>query len=311
MKILLLEKLALVPKVETYLRKHGFQIIMESDLTTNSVGDISVIWSGVRRLIDLNFVENFPNLKFLCFPTTGLTHVKLASRHQSIKIISLSEKKHLLSKITSTAELAIMFILMSLRRFSEVDTDIKEGNWRRENFVGNSFNSIKLGILGLGRLGSKVAEVSAIFGADVYYSDISDKETNFKRVSTAELFDVCDVISIHTPYSRENRKFVSKKLLARSKSNLAIINTARGELIDEDAVCEWLSKSSDRQYLTDVLTGEESFINSKIDPKHFDLLNKNNVIVTPHIGGACHGNFEYTQMLIADDLILESKKNET
>lgn len=310
MKILLLEKHALVPKVQTHLRKHGFQIIMESDLTTNCIGDISVIWSGVRRLINANVVENFPNLKFLCFPTTGLTHVNLSSHCQSLKIISLSDKKHLLSHITSTAELAIMFILMSLRRFREVEADIRELNWRRENLVGNSFSSIKLGILGLGRLGSKVAEVSSLFGADVYYSDTSNRETSFKRVSTEELFDVCDVISIHLPYSIENQKIVSKKLLSRSKSNLAIINTARGELIDEDAMCEWLSNSSDRQYLTDVLTGEELFINSKIDSKHFELLKKHNVTLTPHIGGACHGNFEYTQMLIADDLILESK-NET
>jgi len=184
----------------------------------------------------------------------------------------------------AVAEHTAALMISALRMVPQSYIAVKEGRWGdRAKFIGRELPNLTVGVIGFGNIGSRVAEILAKgFNAKiVVYDPYVSKETvealGYRYVSDLkELFKVSDIVTLHAALTKENYHMVNKDVLFNAKEGIIIVNTARGELIDEQALCEALDKGIVSAVAMDVVEGEP------ISAEH-RLLKYNNVIITPHI----------------------------
>jgi len=139
--------------------------------------------------------------------------------------------------VDGVAELTIALILSRLRNIPHCDASMKAGLWEKEK--GFLLKYQKIGIVGCGRIGSRIAEIITVFGSDLYGYDPHITEHHYcKMISLEELFSTCDVITLHLPLLPSTEGLVSRDLIAKMKKGAILINTARGPIVDEEAVYE-------------------------------------------------------------------------
>jgi phosphoglycerate dehydrogenase-like enzyme len=177
------------------------------------------------------------------------------------------------------AEMALMLILASRRELKANMERVCSGKW--EKSVVNETVGSRIGILGFGAIGRALAGLLQGFGCELLAHDpYPDREAaktlGVRLVDADELFKTSDVISIHVPYSPETHHFVNAERLSKMKPASVIVNTARGGIIDEDALYDVLSKEKIRGAALDVFSCEPL---SPVSP----LLKLNNIIMTPHV----------------------------
>jgi phosphoglycerate dehydrogenase-like enzyme len=177
----------------------------------------------------------------------------------------------------SVAEHALMLALAAARSTGLWDRRVKEGHWTvRETARGLELAGKRLGILGLGRIGGRLAELGQALGMEVLYWSRSSRDERFRRVELDELIASSDVLSLHLALTDQTRGILSAPQFATMKPGAILINTARGALIDEAALYDALSTGSLAAAGLDVLTTEPP-------PQDHPLLQLDNVIFSPHI----------------------------
>ncbi len=249
------------------------------------------------------FLEKFPLLTHIVCPTTGLNHLDLKFiKSNQIKLISLKEKFEFLEDIHATAEHTIAITLGLLRKIHLATRSVENGVWDRYPYKGNEIYSKKILIIGYGRIGKKVARIFSAFGAKIsaYDTDInkipSEYACNFERsMKTA------DIVSIHIPYNDENKLFINKKLIKSMKKESILINTSRGEVIDQDALVNSLLNRDISGAALDVLWDEPDPINKKL--KELVLNAGERILITPHIGGFTNESLVKVEEYVTDLLI--------
>lgn len=183
----------------------------------------------------------------------------------------------------ATANLAWALILSLTRRIVESDKFTRAGRfegWKPDLFLGIDLKGKTLGILGMGRIGQSVAKKARGFGMKVLYWDKEEKKTgrNFKFCKLEEVLKLSDIISIHLPINKDTYHLLNKKRFNLLKKDSFIINTSRGEVIDEKALIEALNDQKIKGAGLDVYEKEPN-VNKK-------LFKFKNVVLTPHIGSA-------------------------
>jgi D-3-phosphoglycerate dehydrogenase / 2-oxoglutarate reductase len=143
----------------------------------------------------------------------------------------------------SVAELAMAFVLAMARHVPAADAAMKQGKWEKKKFLGEEVRDKVLGLAGLGRIGQEVARRAAAFGMriighDPFISEQVASDLGVQLVSLDALFEQADYLSLHMPSNAQTRRLVNADRLARAKKGLRIINTARGDLIDESALAD-------------------------------------------------------------------------
>ena len=174
--------------------------------------------------------------------------------------------------------------MMSLIRKIPTSFDsVKSGGWDWENFTGRQIDQLTVGIVGFGRLGKMMAKYCDSFGAKVLVYDPHVKTDKYRTVdSLDELFSSSDVVSLHVHVSDETKHFINKGVFEQATRPLYLVNTSRGEIVNEEDVVWALENGSLAGYATDVLEDEfGDLLKSSILKRCDDL----NIIVTPHIGG--------------------------
>lgn len=238
----------------------------------------SKIFLGEKNL------KKFSKLEIICTASTGTNHIDLNyCQKKKIKVISIAKDKKVINKISSTAELAFALALSSIRNLIPAYLDVQSGNWDYEKFIGRQMNSLNVGIIGYGRLGKLFHRYCRAFKANVKIYDPFIKNRSKKFTSLKKLLKDSDLVSLHI-HSNNNYKFINKSKLILMKKNVIIVNTSRGEIIDEKAMVAFLKKNKKAKIATDVLFNEIKNKFSSILYK-YSLKNKNQVIITPHIGG--------------------------
>jgi D-3-phosphoglycerate dehydrogenase len=244
-------------------------------------------------------------LKFIVTSTTGLNHIKLPT-NSKIRIISLKGETEFLNTITPTAELTWALILNLFRNIPEAINSVKNRNWQRNQFIGKELSGSRLGIIGYGRLGRMVARFGVAFNMNVVVYD--NDTSNFREVefgisfkSLEETLSLSDIVSIHIPLNEDNINYLDKEKLSLLKRGSVVVNTSRGEVIDEHALLEMVDNGHLAGIGLDVLADEVSQVpnweksNPIINSRYFG----SKVLVTPHIGGACSTSMERTEIFVA------------
>jgi len=176
-----------------------------------------------------------------------------------------------------------------------------DGKWNRDLFRGLELYKKRIGIVGYGRLGKICADLFCAFGCEVYIYDIVEHESSFQQLGTIEeLIDLCDIISLHVTYDETTHHLISHDLIRVFSSSKYLINTSRGGLIDEDALLMALESGNIGGAALDVLYGEPNIASHPL--VHY-AMKRDNLILTPHIGGNTFESFEKTEEFIADKLI--------
>ena len=264
----------------------------------NEKQKISAIFTNPNKSkikLNLSVIKLFKNLEVICTASTGLVHIDIdLCKNKNIKIISLRKDIDVLKNISSTAELAFLLMMLSVRDAISSSLDVRKGNWDCEKFVGRQIDYLKVGVIGFGRLGKMFASYAKAFKAKVYIYDpyIKDKSGYLDYNFVSSLNDLAkkvDIISLHVHVTEETKKIINKTFLSNCAKNVKIINTSRGEIVNEKDLIKFLRKNKDSKYMTDVIDNE--ITNKETSPiikglKDQDL--ENQIFITPHIGGMTH-----------------------
>jgi D-3-phosphoglycerate dehydrogenase len=231
-------------------------------------------------ILDKELLEN-TNVKIINSCSTGLNHIDLDyCKENNIEIQCHKNDYKLINQLPSTSELAFGLMLSLLRNIPECNNHVSRYYWDYTQFMGRQVKDLKIGIIGYGRLGKMMKKYCDAFDAKTY---IYDPYIDIKQTSLNDMFTECDVISLHVHVTDETKYMINKKLLGLSKKGLYIINTSRGEIVNENDIVEALKNKKLLGYGTDVV--EHEFSNLKNSPI-INAMNKGeNIIATPHIGG--------------------------
>jgi len=213
--------------------------------------------------------------------STGLNHIDLEyCESVGIEIQCHKNDFELINQLPSTSELAFGLLLDLMRNITMSNNVTKrDKSWDYLPFVGQQLKDYKVGIVGYGRLGKMMAKFCNAFDAEVYIYDPYSDESNID--SLEELFDICDAVSLHVHVTDETRHMIDYDLLSRNVKFL--VNTSRGEIVNETDIIRALKECKLWGYGADVI--EDEFGDPSKSP-FFDLENsKLNCIFTPHIGG--------------------------
>lgn len=204
----------------------------------------------------------------------------------------------------TTADLAWALMLAISRRIVESDAFTRSGKfegWKPELFLGNDVYGKILGIIGFGIIGQAVARRAIGFNMKVYYyqrhkvAPEIEKSLHATYLSLEEVLTKSDFISLHVPLTKETYHLIDNKRLSLIKKTAYLINTARGLVIDEKALCQKLKNNEIAGAALDVYENEPIICE--------DLFKLNNVILTPHIGSASYETRSKMSLMVAKDVI--------
>lgn len=186
----------------------------------------------------------------------------------------------------SAAEHTLALMLSLTRQIPAADQSMRENKWERSKFLGSELFNKTLGIVGLGKIGSRVAQCGLALGMkvisyDPFMSAERAKELGVRLVSLDEIWANADYITVHTPKTKDTTNLINAEVLARMKPGVRIINAARGGIIDEVALAEAIKNGRVAGAGLDVF-GEEPPKNSPL----FEVSDK--LVLTPHLGASTH-----------------------
>lgn len=247
-----------------------------------------------------------PRLKAIATNTTGVPHIDMdAAAARGIKVFSLQEEIAFLGTITPTAEHTWGLLLALMRRSPWAHAAVLAGEWNRRPFgAPRMLSRLSLGLVGCGRLGSMVGRYGLAFGMQVGFYDpyLPEAPPGMARLGTLEeLVAVSDVVSLHVHASAATQKMINRDLFLKFKPGSYLLNTARGELVDEEALLEMLTTGRLAGAALDVLDGE--FVPGfqvASHPLAAYAREHDNLLLTPHIGGSTVDAWRETERRVID-----------
>ncbi|MHA1741345.1 MAG: glyoxylate reductase [Candidatus Thorarchaeota archaeon] len=237
--------------------------------------------------IDAELLDALPRLKIVAQYAVGYDNIDV--EHATERGIMVTNTPGVLTE--TTADLAWGLLMAASRRIVEADRYVRRGEWRvawgPEMLLGVDVYGATLGIVGMGRIGYAMAKRATGFGMTILYTSRSDtettrmaeRETGAKRVDLDTLLRSSDFVSIHVPLTDETKHLLDRRRLALMKPTAILVNTARGPVVDEEALAEALANGRIRAAGLDVFESEPLATDSP-------LIELDNVVLTPHIGSA-------------------------
>jgi D-3-phosphoglycerate dehydrogenase len=242
--------------------------------------------------IDKELLEN-TQVNTINSCSTGLNHIDLDyCKENNIEIQCHKNDYELINQLPSTSELAFGLMLSLLRNIPECNNHVSRYYWDYTQFMGRQVKDLKVGIIGWGRLGKMMEKYCKAFGAktfiyDPYIDIIKDIKGGHKvyipQTPLEKMFKECDVISLHVHVTDETKYMISKDLLGLVQKDLYVINTSRGEIVNELDMVDALNTGKLTGYGTDVI--ENEFDDITKSPIVKAMNEGKNIIATPHIGG--------------------------
>lgn len=257
--------------------------VMTKEEIIEGIADADALLCLLTDRIDAEVIDAAPKLKVISNYAVGYNNIDI--RHAAEKGIAVTNTPGVLTE--TTADLAWSLLMAVARRIPESDVFMRQGRfrgWAPVLMLGSDVHGKTLGIIGMGDIGSAVARRAGGFGMRVLYHNRNrrqeaEKEIGVKYVPLDELMRESDYISLHVPLTPETRNMLDREMLELMKPSAYLINTARGEVIDEKHLIEMLRSGRIRGAALDVFQGEPLNVN----PELYEL---ENVVLAPHIGSA-------------------------
>lgn len=267
------------------------------DVEVRALGELESARPDVEALLVANEpvpVDLLPELKLVA--NFGVGYDRLGIEELRRRDVAVANTPGVLS--AATADLTFALILAVRRRVVEGDARVRRGEWRgswADGFLAEELTGSTLGIIGLGRIGQAVARRAHGFELRVLYAQRTRAETDLGEFrELEELLAESDLITIHAPLTPETRGLLDVRRLALLRDGAAVVNTARGEIVDESALTAELVSGRLRAGL-DVFTYEPHV------PE--ELLELPNVVLTPHLGSATRQTREAMTRLVVDNVL--------
>ena len=267
------------------------------DVEVRALGELESARPDVEALLVANEpvpVDLLPELKLVA--NFGVGYDRLGIEELRRRGIAVANTPGVLS--AATADLTFALILAVRRRVVEGDARVRRGEWRgswADGFLAEELTGSTLGIIGLGRIGQAVARRAQGFELRVLYAQRTRAETDLGEFQELdELLAESDIVTIHAPLTPETRGLLDARRLALMRDGAAVVNTARGEIVDESALAAELVSGRLRAGL-DVFTHEPHV------PE--ELLELPNVVLTPHLGSATRQTREAMTRLVVDNVL--------
>ena len=244
------------------------------------IGDYDAIITRSGTQVDAELLSHATNLKMVARAGVGIDNVDVvAASERGIIVVNAP-----FGNTNSAAEHSMAILLSMCRNVPDANASLKSGQWQRAPFTGYELKHKTMGIIGLGKVGGRVASRSRAFEMDVVVYDpyISEKRAadfGTRLVSLDELVSMADVISVHTPLNDETRDLITGEHFSAMKEGVLIVNCARGGIINESAMLAALESGKVQGAAFDVWSEE---------PPKSDVLKKMiehpRMVVTPHLG---------------------------
>jgi D-lactate dehydrogenase len=257
----------------------------EEKLDENNVAlakDADAISVFVNCTVDKKVIDSIPNLKFIATRSTGFDHIDY--EYAATKGIKVSNVPAYGS--STVAEFAFALLLTLSRKIREGGQALKEnGNYSTpQNTQGFDLENKTIGIVGTGKIGKNIVKIAKGFNMNVLAYDLYPDmtfaaENNFIYKTLPEVLSGSDIVTLHAPYTKENHHLINKENISLFKKGAYLINTARGELIETEALVGALQNGTIAGAGLDVLEGEKEFKKGDVIP----MLQMPNVLMTPHI----------------------------
>jgi D-3-phosphoglycerate dehydrogenase / 2-oxoglutarate reductase len=278
---------------------------LEENYLVEQVKDIDAIIIRANGVVSARIMDAAPKLKVIGRHGVGLDAIDLqAAKERGIVVCNTPA-----ANIESVAEQAVGLMLAVGKQICRADKALRQGRWEvRYDYIGQEIAGRTLGLIGMGRIGARVAEICHFgFSMPVIYTDLIsypdvEEKVNACKYTLHDVLSAADIISLHVPLTPKTRNMIGAEELARMKSGSILINTARGPIVDELALMEALRSKRLAGAGLDVYCVEPA----KPDNPLFDL---DNVVVTPHM--AAHTEDALRQMsMVALDVrnVLNGKK---
>ena len=257
------------------------KLLTKDELISES-SDCNGILSSITDSLDANIISKFSDrVKIISNFAVGFKNIDIdAAKKRNIVVTNTPD---VLTE--ATAEIAILVLLGAARRVKEGMEWSRKKNWKwsADFLMGKQLTGSRLGILGMGRIGRAVAERAKSFGMKIHYHNRSKLDKNLEKGATyheslESLLSVSDFFSINCPATKETKHIINSKTLKHFPDGAVISNTARGDMIDDDAMVESLKKGKIFSLGLDVYNGEPNI--------HPEYLTLPNVFVLPHLGSA-------------------------
>ncbi|GAA4284874.1 phosphoglycerate dehydrogenase [Brevibacterium daeguense] len=245
----------------------------------SAIRDVDAVLIRSATQVDAEAIEAAENLKVIARAGVGLDNVDVpAATRAGVMVVNAPT-----SNIISAAELTMAHILASARNFGAGNSSLKAGQWNRSKLTGIELYEKTLGIIGLGRIGSLVAERAKAFdmrlvGYDPYISQTRAAQMGVEVMGLDELLEVSDFITVHMPKTPETLGMIGAEALTKVKPGVRIVNVARGGIVDEEALAEAVADGRVGGAGLDVWSTEP--------PDHSQLMELDSVNVTPHLGAS-------------------------
>ena len=230
----------------------------------------------------------------------AISDVKYCNKNK-IKLINLKKNNHKLKKISSTSEMALSMILAAVRKlpyYYKNNFKLSE----RYKYETYQFKNYTIGIIGCGRIGKKLFNDLKYLKFNVFFYDINRKITkDISYLNLMKLLKISDVVSLNLNYTSENINFFNKKLFNQCKKNLIFVNTARGEVVNELDLLNFLKKNKLSSAYLDVIKDETTGYKKNILYKY--SRQSNNLFITPHLGGSTKDALKDTENIVIQQLM--------
>ena len=255
-------------KCEVILNPYGRKLTTE-EFVELSV-DVDGVIAGVEAITRDALLQR-PNIKVISRCGVGMDSVDLdACKELGVKVYNTPN-----APVDSVAELTVTVMLDLLKNVSNMNAQMKGGQWNKMS--GCMLKDKKIGIIGMGRIGQQTASLLQGFGVEIAYTDIAKKDLSYPYMTKVELLEWADIISIHSSACDEGRHIIGEEDIWHMKKDAYLVNTSRGKFVDEGALYQALKEHRIQGAALDVFAEE---------PYKGELCSLDNVVLTPHVSSS-------------------------
>lgn len=261
------------------------------------LADLTVASVFIGSRVDAEQLDRMPNVKLVCTRSTGYDHIDLeACRERGVSACNVpAYAEH------TVAEHCFGLMLALSRKILKAHDRTRRGDFSLEGLSGFDLKGKTLGVVGAGAIGLRVVRIGVAMGMNVLAFDVRPQSLlsdvmQFRYVSLDEIFAESDIVSLHVPLLPQTRHMINRETIAKMKRGALLINTARGELVDTDALLEALASGQVGGAGLDVIEGEERIGDEAqmaaggaprealaVAVQRYALLNREDVVLTPHM----------------------------